>query len=164
MGKLLAAGRDRKKRAWPRTFGPAGRFSVARPPVSVVCGDDMARILLIEDDESIRPLLEATLVRDGHTVTAAANGREGVEKFKPGEFDLVITDLVMPEKEGIEVLQDVRVKDRTVKALAMSGGGKFGGSETYMRLASLLGAGKVIAKPFTLDQFTAVVNETLAGK
>lgn len=124
----------------------------------------MARILLIEDDESIRPLLEATLARENHAVTTAVNGRDGVAKFKPGEFDLIVTDLVMPEKEGIEVLQEVRSRDKAVKALAMSGGGKFGGSETYLRLASLLGAGKVLAKPFTPAQFIAAVNEALAAK
>lgn len=124
----------------------------------------MARILLIEDDESIRPLLEATLEREGHAVTSAINGQDGVAKFKPGEFDLIITDLVMPEKEGIEVLQDVRSRDKTVKALAMSGGGKFGGSDTYLRLASLLGAGKVLAKPFTPTQFIDAVNEALGPK
>ncbi len=122
----------------------------------------MARILLIEDDESIRTLLQENLVRAGHEVTMAANGREGLERHKPGAFDLVITDLIMPEKEGIEVLQDLRVRDPQMKALAMSGGGQFGAAETYLRLASLLGAGQVLAKPFTRDQFLAAVNEALA--
>jgi DNA-binding NtrC family response regulator len=124
----------------------------------------MARILLIEDDNSIRPLLQENLQREGHTVTAASNGREGVDLFSPGAFDLVITDLVMPEKEGIEVLQDLHAREPSLKALAMSGGGTFGAAETYLRLATLLGAGKVLAKPFTRVQFIAAVNEALGNK
>jgi DNA-binding NtrC family response regulator len=122
----------------------------------------MARILLIEDDDSIRLLLRENLARDGHEVTTASNGREGLERYSPGAYDLVITDLIMPEMEGIEVLQDLRTRDPMVKALAMSGGGQFGAAETYLRLASLLGAGKILAKPFTRDQFLAAVNEALA--
>ena len=121
----------------------------------------MARILLIEDDEAIRTLLRENLAREGHEVTTAANGSEGLRLYRPGGFDLVITDLIMPEKEGIEVLQDLRAKDPNLKALAMSGGGQFGAAETYLRLASLLGAGKVLAKPFTRAAFLAAVNEAL---
>jgi DNA-binding NtrC family response regulator len=124
----------------------------------------MAHILLIEDDASIRPLLQENLTRAGHTVTPASNGREGVALFRPGVFDLVITDLVMPEKEGIEVLQDLRLQEPSLKAIAMSGGGQFGAAETYLRLASLLGAGKVLAKPFTREQFLSAVDETLGGQ
>lgn len=127
----------------------------------MVSHPSMARILLIEDDEAIRMLLRENLTRAGHEVTTASNGREGLEMHRPGAFDLVVTDLVMPEKEGIEVLQDLKVKDPKLKALAMSGGGQFGAAETYLRLASLLGAGKVLAKPFTRDQFLAAVDETL---
>jgi DNA-binding NtrC family response regulator len=138
-------------------------FSFARGAFSVVCKLVMARILLIEDDESIRMLLRENLARDGHAVTTAANGREGLERYRPGAFDLVITDLIMPEKEGIEVLQDLRVRDPGMKAIAMSGGGQFGAADTYLRLATLLGAGKVLAKPFTRDQFLAAVNEALGA-
>ena len=121
----------------------------------------MGRILLIEDDDAIRQLLMENLARDGHAVTTAGNGREGVERFRPGAYDLVITDLVMPEKEGIEVVQDLRARDPGLKVLAMSGGGHFGAAETYLRLASLLGAGRVLAKPFTPAQFLAAVKEAL---
>lgn len=124
----------------------------------------MARILLIEDDDAIRPLLEGNLTREGHTVTLARNGREGVERYQPGAFDLVITDLVMPEMEGIEVLRTLHGRDPALRAIAMSGGGQFGAAETYLRLAALLGAGKVLAKPFTREQFLTAVNEALGAQ
>jgi CheY-like chemotaxis protein len=121
----------------------------------------MARILLVEDDDSIRQLLHDILIAAGHTVVTATNGQEGVDKFTPGAFDLLITDLVMPEKEGIEVLREIRAQQPALKTLAISGGGKFGGAETYLRLASLLGAKQILAKPFTREQFLAAVNEQL---
>lgn len=123
----------------------------------------MPRILLIEDDDAIRELITLMLTHEGHTVVTAANGREGLEKFQVGAFDLLITDLVMPEKEGIEVLREIQGKDRNLKTIAMSGGGKFGGADTYLRLASLLGAKTILAKPFTRDEFISTVNDVLGG-
>lgn len=124
----------------------------------------MSRILLVEDDSSIRELLEITLTRAGHTVVTAGNGREGLARFRPGAFDLLITDLVMPEKEGIEMLRELHGKDPAMKAMAMSGGGKFGAAETYLRLASLLGTKTILTKPFTPDEFLATVNGVLSGQ
>lgn len=123
----------------------------------------MPRILLIEDDDAIRELVTLMLTQAGHTVTGAANGNEGLAKFRVGAFDLLITDLVMPEKEGIEVLREIQGKDKGLKTIAMSGGGKFGGADTYLRLASLLGAKTIISKPFTRDEFIATVNQVLAA-
>lgn len=137
---------------------------VAGRAVPVSLSKSMARILLIEDDEAIRTLLREYLAREGHEVTTASNGREGLEMFRPGGFDLVITDLIMPEMEGIEVLQELRQRDTKIPALAMSGGGQFGAAETYLRLAALLGAGRVLAKPFTREQFLAGVNDALGRR
>lgn len=123
----------------------------------------MSRILLVEDDTSIRELLEITLTQAGHSVVTASNGREGLARFRPGAFDLLITDLVMPEKEGIEMLRELHGKDPALKAMAMSGGGKFGAAETYLRLASLLGTKTILTKPFTREEFLATVNGVLGG-
>ena len=123
----------------------------------------MARILLVDDDPSIRERLDLTLTQVGHSVVTAANGNEGLAKFRPGAFDLLITDLVMPEKEGIEMLRELHGRDPAMKAMAMSGGGKFGAAETYLRLASLLGARTILTKPFTREEFLATVNGVLAG-
>ncbi len=82
----------------------------------------MARILLIDDDDSVRTMLRLTLAHFGHTVIEARNGKEGLELFQHANADLVITDIVMPEKEGLEVLMELRKKHPPVKIIAISGG------------------------------------------
>ena len=80
----------------------------------------MARILLIDDD-AVRTFLCEILVRSGHTVIAARDGVEGLELFPRTDPDLVITDMVMPKKDGLEVLRTLREKESRVKIIAMSG-------------------------------------------
>ncbi len=83
----------------------------------------MPRILIIEDDEEIRDLLESLLTREGYTVATAANGKQGVAAFLAQPFDLVITDIIMPEKDGIEAIMDLRRGRPELKLIAISGGG-----------------------------------------
>jgi len=121
----------------------------------------MARILLIDDDKAVRTMLRLTLAHFGHTVFEARNGKEGLELFKPANVDLVITDIVMPEKEGLEVLMDLRDKQvPPVKVIAISGGGRLSAADN-LHLARLLGAAKVLAKPFSNEVLIAAVNELL---
>jgi CheY-like chemotaxis protein len=120
----------------------------------------MARILLIEDDEPVRTVLFLTLVHAGHTVVEARNGREGLDLFRSASFDLVITDIVMPEKEGFEVLMKIRRKNPALKIIAISGGGLHNAAH-YLHTAKLLGAAKVLAKPFSNEMLMAAVNELL---
>jgi CheY-like chemotaxis protein len=120
----------------------------------------MARILLIEDDESVRTVLYLTLVHYGHTVVEASNGREGLDRFRETKPDLVITDIVMPEKEGFEVLMKIRKKNPALKIIAISGGGLHNAAH-YLHTAKLLGAAKVLAKPFSNEELMAAVNELL---
>ena len=101
----------------------------------------MARILLIDDDDTVRTMLRLTLVHFGHTVIEARDGKEGLELFQDANVDLLITDIVMPEKEGLEVLMELRKKHPPVKIIAISGG-------DYLHMAKLMGAAKVLAKPF----------------
>ena len=77
----------------------------------------MARILLIDDDDSVRTMLRLTLAHFGHSVIEARNGKEGLELFQHANADLLITDIVMPEKEGLEVLMELRKKHPPVKSL-----------------------------------------------
>src|SRR6185295_3799520 len=100
----------------------------------------MPRILLIDDDDSVRTMLRRTLAHFGHTVIEARNGKEGLELFHSSEVDLIVTDIVMPEKEGLEVLMELRKKQTAVKVIAISGG-------DYLHMAKLMGAAKVLAKP-----------------
>jgi DNA-binding NtrC family response regulator len=120
----------------------------------------MARILLIEDDENVRTVLFLTLAHHGHTVIEARNGREGLELFRSASIDLVITDIVMPEKEGFEVLMKIRRKNPALKIIAISGGGLHNAAH-YLHTAKLLGAAKVLAKPFSNETLMAAVNELL---
>jgi DNA-binding response OmpR family regulator len=122
----------------------------------------MARILIIEDDKAVRTMLGLTLTHFGHTVLEAGNGREGLELFKRANADLVITDIVMPEKEGLEVLIELRQKQvPLVKVIAISGGGRQHAKD-YLRMAKLMGAAKVLEKPFSTEVLIAAVNELLS--
>jgi DNA-binding response OmpR family regulator len=116
----------------------------------------MARILLIDDDDSVRTMLHLTLAHFGHTVIEARNGKEGLELFEHANADLLITDIVMPEKEGLEVLMELRKRHPPVKIIAISGG-------DYLHMAKLMGAAKVLAKPFSTDVLIAAIDELLPG-
>lgn len=83
----------------------------------------MARLLLIEDDEGVRTVLRRMLEQAGHTVIEAHNGKEGLGLFQRASADLVITDIVMPEKEGLEVVKALRDTHPPVKIIAISGAG-----------------------------------------
>lgn len=106
----------------------------------------MAKILLVDDDLQIRDMLKLTLKRDGHEVTEATNGVQAVLKYVPGEIDLVITDIVMPEKEGIETIMELRSMDPGVKIIAISGGGRIN-PDDYLKWAHRFGVRYTFAKP-----------------
>lgn len=119
-------------------------------------------ILLIEDDDAIRCVLSRTLEHVGYRVTQACHGREGLRFLEHSKFDLVVTDIVMPEMEGIEVLMEIRKRGFAANVLAMSGGGAMG-PDNNLHLATLLGAQKTLTKPFTGPEFLAAVNEMIAA-
>ena len=121
----------------------------------------MGRILLIEDFELIRSLLRDTLESVGHTVIEARNGAEGLDLFRQGGADLVITDIVMPEKDGLDVVTALREKHPPVKIIAISGAGDR--AEDYLDLAHRMGAMKVLLKPFTPAAMIAAIDELLPG-
>ncbi len=122
----------------------------------------MAKILLIDDDEPLRAVMRETLEHFGHVVLEARDGKEGLALFEHSQADLVITDIVMPEKEGLEVLMELRKRPVPVKVIAISGGGSTGKVE-YLHIAKLMGAAAVLAKPFSVTALMAVVDEQLAG-
>jgi DNA-binding response OmpR family regulator len=122
----------------------------------------MARILLIDDDDLVRRALSQTMAREGHTVIEATNGKEGLELFRSARADLVITDIVMPGKEGTEVLIELRKKNPPVKVIAISGGGRQSPAD-YLKVARHLGAAKVLAKPFSGDELLSAISELLPG-
>jgi CheY-like chemotaxis protein len=120
----------------------------------------MARILLIDDDDSVRTMLRKTLAHFGHTVIETRNGQEGLKLSLHANADLVITDIVMPEKDGLEVLMELRKKHPSAKIIAISGGGRQSAMD-YLQVAKLLGAAKILDKPFSSEVLMEAVNELL---
>jgi YesN/AraC family two-component response regulator len=102
------------------------------------------------------------LVRAGHVVEEAPNGDVGLRKYPHFSPDLVITDILMPEKEGLETIQAIRKADPRAKIIAISGGGARG-DMNFLFVAKKLGAQKVLPKPIERKAFIAAVNEVLNG-
>lgn len=121
----------------------------------------MAAILVIDDDEAVRKLIAMILERDQHRVVEAANGVSGIKAFKAAAFDLVITDLIMPEQEGLETIRELRKDGGRVRILAISGG--FPGNPIdILDMARSLGADAALGKPFTPASLLAEVDSLLA--
>lgn len=120
----------------------------------------MAKILIIEDDEEVREYLERVLSRAGYECSSAPNGKAGVEVFNNDPADLVITDIIMPEKDGIETIMDLRRKNSSLKVIAISGGGR-AEPENYLHSAKLLGANRTMKKPFTNEEMLEAIRQLL---
>jgi DNA-binding NtrC family response regulator len=120
----------------------------------------MARILVIDDEEGIRENLQALLADEGHEVTLARNGKEGVMIYRKGKFDLVLTDVIMPGQEGIETIRIIRQADPEAKIIAMSGGGRIKAGD-YLDIAKSLGAARVFRKPLDLNELFEAITEIL---
>lgn len=120
----------------------------------------MASVLIIDDDTSIRRVVRAALERAGHRVAEAGNGAEGMQRYRMAPADLVITDVFMPDQDGIETIQQLREEFPASRILAISGGSVAGTSGT-LRDALLLGADATLAKPFTVEQLTRIIDGML---
>jgi DNA-binding NtrC family response regulator len=116
-----------------------------------------ARIMIVDDDQSVRQLLAAILDDAGYATAQAENGRDALALLQSAHFDLVITDLVMPEQEGIETIKLLRRDFPDVKVIAMSGA--FGGD--YLRIAGYLGAHQTLQKPVSVDALLQAVKIAL---
>jgi DNA-binding response OmpR family regulator len=120
----------------------------------------MAKILLVDDDVLVRDSLTFALQDAGHQVVPAGNGDEGLAALERETFDLVILDILMPEREGIETIREIRKTWKTIPVLAISGGDKTGWSD-FLRMASTLGATDTLAKPFTATELVKRVDRLL---
>jgi CheY-like chemotaxis protein len=118
----------------------------------------MARILVVDDEAQMREVLCQALERRGHTVAQANDGREAMQRLAEQQPDLVITDLVMPEMEGIETIQALRRKCPGIPIIAISGGGRLE-PENYLTMAGQIGADRTFAKPFRMEEIVAAVRE-----
>jgi DNA-binding NtrC family response regulator len=120
----------------------------------------MGRIIVVEDDKSVRELLREILKRVGHEVVDAGNGKEAIALYKSAPADLVITNILMPEKEGLETIQELRRQDPDVKIIAISGGGQIGPAD-YLEVARRFGAMRTFSKPFDRKELLKAVDELL---
>jgi DNA-binding response OmpR family regulator len=111
----------------------------------------MFRILLIEDDQPLRRALRIFLEKSGYAVSEAGNGREGLRIFGVQPVDLVVTDLIMPEMEGLETIRALRKTKQAVPIVAISGGGRID-SRSYLEYARSLGADCVLDKPLDFNE------------
>src|SRR6185295_10712868 len=120
----------------------------------------MARVLLIDDEEYVRMTLTQALEDDGHEVIVAINGQDGINRYKAEKPDLVVTDVLMPEKEGIETVLELRRIDPQAKIIVISGGGRINNLD-FLDVARKFGAAAALKKPFPIDEFSRVVAECL---
>jgi DNA-binding response OmpR family regulator len=120
----------------------------------------MARILIIDDDRQARNLLKQILSRAGYDVVEAQDGVAGVHLFQAAPVDLVITDILMPDKEGLETIQELRQSAPQVKIIAISGGGEKG-NLNFLRIAEKLGAQRTMQKPFSRQTLLDAVAQVL---
>jgi YesN/AraC family two-component response regulator len=122
----------------------------------------MSYIILVDDDESVRVIMRMALVRMGHVVREAENGREAMKLCGEQVPDLMMTDIIMPEQEGIETIGAVRKKYPAVRVIAMSGGGRVSAID-YLQTALTMGADAILAKPFSSDELEAMVARVLGN-
>jgi DNA-binding response OmpR family regulator len=122
----------------------------------------MAKILVIDDEPSILLMIKKMLEKAGHEVDMALNGKEGMQLFEKNKADLLITDIIMPEKEGLETIVEMRKNYPDLKIIAISGGGRIS-ADGYLPGAKLLGANMVFQKPLVQKELLEAVSFLLKG-
>jgi two-component system, chemotaxis family, chemotaxis protein CheY len=122
----------------------------------------MPKILIIDDNDDLRDTLVVLLEDHGFSVISASDGESGTRAFSEARPDLVITDLIMPNSDGVEAIRRIRTIDPTARIVAMSGG-SIAGNDYQLRLAKEAGAMEVLPKPFEVDDLVAVVERCLNG-
>ncbi len=120
----------------------------------------MAGIMIVEDQKETREMLSQALTRNKFQIIEASNGREALVKFKPTMVNLVITDILMPEEDGLQVIIKLKELNPKLKIIAISGGGKIGPAN-YLNIAKTLGADEILFKPFSVKELLKKVQELL---
>ncbi len=114
-------------------------------------------VLVIDDDDVVRLTMQNVLKKGGYIVYVAENGAVGLAAFKKQKPDIVITDMLMPDKEGLQTISEIREIDKDVKIIAMSGGGR-SQNMSFLELARKIGADRLLVKPVKPDQLLAAVD------
>lgn len=123
----------------------------------------MANIVVVDDDPGLRGVMKKILERGGHTVREAEDGNAGMRLVEHEAPDLVVTDLLMPEKEGIETIRELQERFPEVRILAISGAGTPDGEGGPLMDAELFGAHHTLSKPFSVGALLSVVDRVLIG-
>jgi DNA-binding response OmpR family regulator len=120
------------------------------------------RILVADDDPGIRRTLQIGLTKAGYDVVEARDGAEAMRRWRDNGADLVISDIYMPDKDGLEVIRELRAQSPTTPVIAMTDGGRSRNLDP-LRHSQTFGASRTIAKPFTLEAMLAIVKQVLPG-
>ncbi len=123
----------------------------------------MARILIVDDENEIRDMLRQMFEREGFEVVEASDGKEALKIFREEQTDLVITDIIMPEQEGLETIIKLKKEFPKVKIIAMSGGGIIE-PEPYLNMAEKVGALRTFTKPVKRQEILEIVRDVLNVK
>lgn len=121
----------------------------------------MATILIIDDDTQLSSMLKQLLERHGYDVLTASDGNQGIKMFHEKGADLIITDLIMPGKEGIETIAEISQDFPDVKIIAISGGGRLK-PDNYLNLAETFGAMRSFTKPVDRKELLSAIEELLS--
>ncbi|MFQ6113748.1 MAG: response regulator [bacterium] len=116
----------------------------------------MARILVIDDEPQVRTMLKEIFEDEGYQVVTAADGEEGLKLYRYEPADLVVTDIVMPEKEGLATIRELRQISPEVKIIAISGGGRVV-TRDFLRVAQAFGAKRVFSKPIATEELLRAI-------
>jgi two-component system, chemotaxis family, chemotaxis protein CheY len=122
----------------------------------------MKKILVIEDNPIVRSTVGRILEAGGYQVISAGDGLQGVAAFRKEQPDLVVTDIIMPEQEGIETIRQILADRPGTKIIAISGGGRIGNTD-FLQIARKVGASEVLPKPFDPDDLLQLVSNCLAA-
>jgi CheY-like chemotaxis protein len=117
----------------------------------------MAHVLVVDDEDQMRKLIRIILVQEGHSVVEALNGKMAIEQIKASGVQLVITDVVMPDMDGLELIRFIRKTSSQTKIIAISGAGREG-PDLYLNIAEQFGADAILMKPFTSEQLIEKVS------
>ena len=122
----------------------------------------MANILLIDDYGDLREMMCLFLKEQGHAVTEACDGQQAIQCYKDGKFDVVITDMLMPNKDGVETIAELRRINADVRIVVISGGDRIVPPEVCLEIAKNLGVKQVLKKPFGLHQLEECIVAAMA--
>jgi DNA-binding response OmpR family regulator len=122
----------------------------------------LANILIIDDEQAVRKMLRMSLIRAGHEVAEAEDGEAGLREFRQNPPDLVITDIVMPGKDGLETIMELWRENPDVRIIAISGGGARISTDLCLEHARIFGAVKTLSKPVDRQVLLSAIDEVLA--